>query len=48
VVRLEERPPILKELLGYCMLIDAEVGPVRHCTGFMKYVPKKDSDDDWD
>lgn len=48
VVRLEERPPVLKVLIGYCMLIDDEVGPVRHCTSFVKYRPDKNSDDDWD
>jgi hypothetical protein len=46
VVRLEERPPVLKEMLGYCMLMDCEVGPVRNCTGFMKYKPDNDYDED--
>lgn len=45
VVRLEERPPVLQEILGFCMLIDHEVGPVRNCTGYLRYLPESPDDD---
>jgi len=47
VVWLEERPPVLHEILGFCLMMDREVGPVRNCTGFLQYSPDS-SRDDWD
>jgi len=51
VVRLEDRPPVVQEILGFCMLMDCEVGPVRKCTGYLRYapdIPNGDWDDDSD
>ena len=47
VVWLEERPPVLQEILGFCMLMDREVGPVRNCTSYLRYQPDP-SREDWD
>ena len=46
VVREEERPPILKELLGYCLLMDREVGAVRNCTAFLEHDPDREDEDE--